>query len=138
MEQYILFIMNHPFLVGTFAVLLTVLIVTETRRGGRSVSVQELTTLVNQEHAVIVDLRDKKEFGTGRITGAINIPLANLESRMGELDKHKSSPIILVDAMGQQAGSAGRQLRAAGFENVMRLNGGISSWKESSLPLVKS
>ena len=57
---------------------------------------------------------------------------------MGELDKHKSSPIILVDAMGQQAGSAGRQLRAAGFENVMRLNGGISSWKESSLPLVKS
>ncbi len=117
--------------------LLVLLLVTETRKGGRSVSAQELSALVNQGDAVIVDLRDKKDFSNGRITGAINIPLANLASRMGELDKYKTSPVILVDAMGQHAGSAGRQLRSAGFENVVRLGGGLTSWMEQKLPLVR-
>ncbi len=117
--------------------LLALLLVTETRKGGRSISVQELSVLANQDNAVIVDLRDKKEFSAGRITGAINIPLANFASRMGELDKYKSSPVILVDAMGQHAGSAGRQLRSAGFEQVVRLGGGLTSWQEQKLPLVR-
>ncbi len=138
MEQIIEFIFNHPLLSGGFAVLLILLIITEKRRGGQSIGTGELTRLMNQENAVVVDLRDKKEFNRGSITGSLNIPYASLKSRIGELDKHKSVPVILVDAMGQHAGSVGRQLREAGFENVVRLSGGIGTWQGESLPLVKN
>jgi rhodanese-related sulfurtransferase len=39
--------------------------------------------------------------------------------------------------MGQHAAMAVKQLNAEGFSNVVRLNGGITDWKASNLPLVK-
>ncbi|CAM3435158.1 rhodanese-like domain-containing protein [Parendozoicomonas haliclonae] len=138
MEQFLEFIVNNPLLTGAFAVLLGALIFTEMRKGGQSVTTQELTRLMNQEDGVVVDLREKKDFSRGSITGSLNIPLASLQSRIGELEKHKTAPIILVDAMGQHSGTAGKQLKDAGFENVVRLSGGISTWQGENLPLVKS
>ena len=67
MDQLFEFIGNHPFLVGTFVLLLVLFIRNETQRGGRSVSAQELVGLVNKEDAVVLDLRDKKEFEAGHI-----------------------------------------------------------------------
>ncbi len=138
MEQFVEFIVNNPALTGAFAVMLGLLIFTEMRKGGQTIVTHELTRLVNQENAVVVDLRDKKEFAKGSITGSVNIPLTNLKSRLGELEKHKAVPVILVDAMGQNTGSAGKQLKEAGFENVVRLSGGISTWQGESLPLIKA
>ena len=56
---------------------------------------------------------------------------------MGELEKHKSSPIILVCKMGQQAGAAGKALRANGFERVYKMSGGMMEWASLQLPTVK-
>ena len=137
MEQLIEFIINHPVLTGSFAVLLAGLAFTEMRKGGQSITTQELTRMMNAGGATLVDLRDKKEYSRGFITGAINIPHISLKTRMGELDKHKSETVILVDAMGQHTGAAGKQLKDAGFEQVVRLSGGISTWQSESLPLVK-
>ena len=39
-------------------------------------------------NAVFVDVRDRDAYGTNRIPGAVNIPAALVESRMGELDKN--------------------------------------------------
>ncbi len=137
MEQLIEFIINHPMLTGSFAVLLAMLAFTEIRKGGQTISNNELTRMMNQGGAALVDLRDKKEFSRGFITGAINIPHTSLKARIAELEKYKSGSVILVDAMGQHSGSAGKQLKDAGFEQVVRLSGGIGSWQGESLPLVK-
>ncbi|MTI15018.1 rhodanese-like domain-containing protein [Sansalvadorimonas verongulae] len=138
MEQFIEFIINHPALTGAFAVLLGLLIFSELRKGGQTVGTQMLTRMVNQEQALVVDIRDKKEFARGAIVDSINIPHGSLKSRIGELDKHKSDPVILVDSMGQHSGLAGKQLKEAGFENVVRLRGGMNTWQGENLPLVKN
>jgi len=39
--------------------------------------------------------------------------------------------------MGQHSGAAGKILLAEGFENIARLQGGISEWKSSNMPLVR-
>ncbi|CAE7459333.1 secB [Symbiodinium pilosum] len=104
-------------------------------RGGAAVSAQELVQLVNNEGAVVVDLRDKAEFEAGHIVDAINIPFAAIETRMDELNPHKGKPMVLVCKMGQHAGSAGTQLRKAGFEQVSRLRGGIADWRAQNLPV---
>jgi rhodanese-related sulfurtransferase len=138
MDQVIEFVGNHPLLLGAFAVLLAVFIRNETQRGGRSVSAQELVNMVNREDAVVVDVRDKKEFDQGHIPHAINIPYASIDSRISELDDFKERPIVLACKMGQHAGSAGTALRKQGFVNVSRLSGGIAEWRNQNLPVVKA
>ncbi len=136
MDRVIEFTLNHPYLVGSFVALLTAFIVLETRRGGKSVSPQQLTNLVNRENALVLDVREAKEFREGHITGSKNIPFAQLQSKLGELEKSKETPVILVCKMGQHAGAAGRILSTAGFKDVRRLSGGVSGWKADGLPLV--
>lgn len=138
MEQLFSFITNHPFLVGTFALLLALFIRNETQRGGRSVSAQQLVDLVNRENALVVDLRERKEFDAGHIVDSVNIPYASLESKLSELEKHKERPLVIACRMGQHAGAAGTMLRKKGFANVSRLSGGIAEWRNQNLPVVKS
>jgi rhodanese-related sulfurtransferase len=131
------FVGNHFLLVATFVGLLVAFVLNEMRRGGRTVSAQQLVDLVNREDAVIVDVRDRKEFDAGHIVDAINIPLASLESRVDELKPHADKPIVVTCRMGQHSGAAGTTLRKAGYENVMRLTGGMMEWRNASLPVVK-
>jgi rhodanese-related sulfurtransferase len=137
MDRLFEFVGNHIELSGLFIGLLVALWFTEKSRSGRAVSPQEATLLLNKEEAVIVDVRDKKDFAEGKITGALHIPFASLKERSVELEKYKNKQIILVDKMGQHSGMAGKTLQAEGFENVCRMTGGIAEWKNSNMPLVR-
>jgi rhodanese-related sulfurtransferase len=137
MSQLFEFVGNHPFLIGTFAVLLTLFIRNETQRGGKGVTPQELVNLVNREGGVVLDVRDSKEFATGHIVDAVNVPHTALESRIAELEKFKEKPVTVVCKMGQHAGTAGAMLRKAGFASVSRLTGGMTEWRNQNLPVVK-
>ncbi len=121
---------------GAFVILLALLIAHEMSRGGRSLSTSELTALVNKDEAVVVDIRPAKDFATGHIVGALNIPQDKLIARLAELEKYKAKTIILVDAQGQHAGTHAREMLKAGF-TAAKLSGGISSWRGDNLPLVK-
>ena len=130
------FATTHYLLAGAFAAALALLIFTELQRGGKSLSCRELTALVNSEQGVIVDVRAHKDFTAGHIIDALNIPYEKIAERMVELEKHKAKTIIVVDALGQHAGTVCRDLQQAGYTAV-KLGGGISSWRGEILPLVK-
>lgn len=131
------FIGNHPYYVGIFLVLLALFVRNETRRGGQSVSPQQLVDMVNRENALVLDIRDRKDFQAGHIVDAVNIPSANLEGRIDELKKFRERPIVVACKIGQNAGTAGTLLRKQGFENVSRLTGGMTEWRNQNLPVVK-
>jgi rhodanese-related sulfurtransferase len=137
LEQLIEFASNHFILVSLFLVLVVAFIINEGKQGGAAISPSNLVTLVNREGAVIVDVRDGKEFGNGHIAGAVNVPASSIDSRIGDLLAYKEKPVVLVCKMGQHAGAAGRKLKAQGFENVRRLSGGMAEWTSSNLPVVK-
>ncbi|HCL52987.1 rhodanese-like domain-containing protein [Pseudomonas fulva] len=130
------FATNHYLLVAIFVVLLAALLVNEIRRGGQSLSNGQLTALVNADKALVIDIRPAKEYAAGHIVGALSIPQDKLATRMTELEKHKDKTLIVVDAMGQHAGTVCRDLLKAGY-NAAKLSGGVSSWKADNLPLVK-
>lgn len=136
LAHFIEFATNHYVLTGIFAVLLVLLLITELRKGGKSLSSRELTALVNAEQGIVLDVRNHKEFSAGHIVDSLNIPYDKLAARMAELEKYKSKTIIVVDAMGQQAGTVARDLMKAGF-SAAKLAGGISSWRGDNLPVVK-
>lgn len=130
------FASNNFVLVSIFLALLVLLAITEMQKGGKSLATRELTALVNRDEGVVLDVRAKKEFDAGHIVDSLNIPHEKLVSRLGELEKHKAKTIIVVDAMGQHAGAASRELKKAGF-NAVKLSGGMSSWRGDNLPVVK-
>ncbi|MEX0584217.1 MAG: rhodanese-like domain-containing protein [Natronospirillum sp.] len=131
------FVSQNWILAAIWVGFLVLLIVSESARGGKSLSPQQATTLINTRDAVVVDVRKSDEFGKGHLPSAINIPSAKIKDRLGELEKHKEKPIIVVCQLGQSAGAAGAELRKAGFNEVYRLKGGVAEWRSSRMPLVK-
>lgn len=63
--------------------------------------------------AQLVDVRTADEFAAGHIDGAVNIPLADLATRMGEIDSTR--PVVVYCASGSRADAAATQLCAAGY-----------------------
>lgn len=137
MDRLFEFIGNHIELSAIFFALLAALWFSEKSRAGKALSPQTATLMMNKDEAVIVDIREKKEFAEGKITGSVHIPFDSLKERSVELKKFEDKQIILVDKMGQHSGMAAKLLKAEGFENVARMSGGISEWKSLNLPLVK-
>lgn len=137
MEQVIEFIGNHPLMVVAWLLTLMMVLWNENRRAGKSVTPAIATQLINKEDALILDIRPKKEWVTGHITGARHIPVSDLDNRLDELGRFKEKPIIVVCNLGQTAGSASKKLMASGFNNVVRLSGGMTEWKAQNLPIIK-
>ena len=102
--------------------------------GGPSVNTLEATQLINRSDALVVDLRSAEDYARGHILGAKNIPLAELDKRAGELDKHKAKPVILHCGDGNRAGGGAALLRKKGFANVANLTGGFAAWQQAGLP----
>lgn len=138
MEQFFTFLSNHPFLVGSFVLLIFLFFRNESARAGTTIGTQELVRLVNKEDAIVLDVRDRGEYLDGHIVDAVNIPYASLESRVDELAKHRDKPVVIACKMGQHSGAAGTLLQKNGFTNVTRLTGGYSEWRAQNLPMVKS
>ncbi|MCD5996737.1 rhodanese-like domain-containing protein [Pseudomonas sp. CDFA 602] len=130
------FATNHYLITGAFVILLGLLIAYELSKGGASLSTRELTALVNNDQGVVIDVRSKKDFAAGHIVGSLNFPQDKVLTRTAELQKYKDKTLIIVDAMGQHAGSTARELLKTGFK-AAKLSGGISSWRGDNLPLVK-
>lgn len=105
--------------------------------GSSDVSPNEAVLLINRARAVVLDVRNPSEFAVGHITDAINIPLAELESRIGELAKHKDKPLLVNCQGGVRSAKACAVLKKAGFSRLYNLAGGINAWTEIKLPVVK-
>lgn len=77
---------------------------------------------LQQQGAVIIDVRTAGEFSGGHIKGAINIPVDSIRSKINDIKK-KGKPVITCCASGMRSGSATSILKQAGVEAY---NGG--SW----------
>ncbi|MFW1858373.1 rhodanese [Acinetobacter defluvii] len=134
MERWFEFMGNHPFLFGVLGVLIILFFVFEGQRSGRKISPQSLGILVKAKNAMLIDLRDTKDFKEGHISGSRNIPYSKITSHLEEL-KTADRPLVFICNMGQVAGSA---LQQVGHTDSYRLDGGISNWKAQGLPLIKA
>ena len=109
---------------------------------GRLSKVKEIgtlsaTQLINRQNAVLLDVRDAKEFAAGHLPSAVHIPLSELAGRATELTKLKSRPVIAYCERGQRSRAAGSALAKLGFADIYQLTGGFRAWKDAGLPVEK-
>ncbi len=88
--------------------------------GGNSAALQ--AALANKP--LLLDVRTKGEFAGGSVPGAVNIPVQELETRLGEL-REKNRQIVVFCRSGARSGMAKSVLERSGFGSVV--NGG--SWQ---------
>ena len=138
MDKLLEFTGNNTLLVLALVVSFFVLVFTELRRkasGLVNVEAIEAVKLINND-AVVIDLRSVDAFSKGHIVNARNIPSDELDAKMNVLEAAKSKPIIAVCDAGITSGKAVTTLRAAGFESVYGLKGGMTGWGQAGLPVV--
>ncbi len=68
------------------------------RRGaaGASISTLQATLLINQQNALVLDVREAADYEKGHMLNARNIALGELQARAAELEKHMAKPLIVV------------------------------------------
>ena len=97
----------------------------------------EATRLINSANALLVDVRETKEFEGGRLPKAVHIPLSQLASRADELARHAGRPVVAYCMTGNRSGLAAKALARIGFKDIYRLSGGYRAWKDAGLPVEK-
>ena len=74
----------------------------------------------------IVDVRTPGEADAGMVPGAVNIPVSQLPTRIGELDPAR--PTVVYCAGGYRSSVAASLLRQRGFADVSDILGGYHAW----------
>jgi rhodanese-related sulfurtransferase len=106
-------------------------------QGLKEVATLGAVQLINHKDAAIVDVRDQKEYETGHLLNSKLIPLGTIKDRIGELEKYREQPIVLVCASGHRSKIAAAQLKKQGFTQAYSLIGGVAAWRKADLPLEK-
>jgi rhodanese-related sulfurtransferase len=139
MQDIIVFIQHHLLLNAAFFTVLFALILLEfinQKRNALRVSPAQVTRLINDGRATVVDLRSSAVFNQGHIIGSISIPATDLPTSTKRLEKMKSGPIVLVCATGIESSRVSNTLISKGIDAQV-LAGGIQAWSNADMPLTK-
>ncbi|MBT8088799.1 MAG: rhodanese-like domain-containing protein [Gammaproteobacteria bacterium] len=138
MDKFLEFTSNHMLLVSALMISFFVVVFTELRRkasGLINIEAGDAVKLINND-AVVVDIRSPDAFARGHIVNAKNIPADELDAKIEQLSKYKSTPIVAVCDAGITTTKTVVKLRESGFESVFGLKGGMSGWGQAGLPVV--
>ena len=133
------FVLDNVFLIAIAFVSGAMLVWPLLRRGagGPSVNTLEATQMINRQDALMLDVREQAEYAQAHILNARGLPLSQLETRVGDLEKFKDKPVIVYCATDNRSSSAVATLKKHGFTNVVNLSGGFAAWQQAGLPVQK-
>ena len=141
MQQYIEFFQANQMLSLAWVVVFVAVIFTTVKTGlsaAKKITHQQATLLINRENAIVADVRNESEFKQGHILDSRLLPLSKLKNNeLGNLEKEKDTPIIVVCNTGMTSGQACQMLQKLGFSSIHNLQGGITQWRSANLPLTK-
>jgi rhodanese-related sulfurtransferase len=104
-------------------------------RGVRDISPTVALRYAIQNDALVLDVREQKEYDAGHVPQSVLIPLGTLEARVAELDTYRERPIVVICHGGKRSATACAKLAQLGFQDTYNVAGGILAWKKAQLPV---
>ncbi len=102
---------------------------------------QEASVLVQQEEAILIDVREKDEFLSAYVKNSILCPLSKIKKAnpaiLKKLAEHKNTNWIFFCRNGVRALQAATALASQAENNVYHVEGGLVQWKKEGLPVVQ-
>lgn len=83
--------------------------------------------------AVLIDVRDEREFRTGHISGAIRVSGESLKAGISGLVADFTTPIVCYCALGHRSAIAADTLQRLGYRQVASIEGGLKSYLANSV-----
>lgn len=101
----------------------------------RTVTNEELVTLLKDESVQLLDVRTPEEVAQGAIAGAGHIDIYDPEfdNKLSQLDKTK--PVAVYCAAGGRSAKASMKLKELGFQKIYDLKGGYRGWQQAGFPV---
>lgn len=91
------------------------------------VPVEQLAAALEDDDVLVLDVREPNELETASL-GGTNVPLAQLEERLGELDRDRR--ILVHCRAGLRGAKAVQLLRDNGFDDAWNVNGALVAWAD--------
>ena len=104
-------------------------------RGVKDVDIAAALQLINHKNALVLDVREEGEFKEGHIRGAKLVPLLKLKDRLGELERYREQPIVVVCRSGNRSATGCAVLGNREFKQAYNLAGGMMAWQKADLPV---
>ena len=134
MPYFFEFLLTNWFLVLPLVVAISLFFYSENSRKATKLDPQEVIFQLNNNNALLLDLRNEKEFSKGKISQAIYIG-PNIENCKKEIDKTSDRPVILFCQNGVKSDEFSKELKKSEIK-VFILKGGINTWVADGLPLL--
>ena len=134
MPYFFEFLLTNWFLVLPLIIAITLFFYTENSRKATKLDSQEVIFQLNNKNALLIDLRNEKEFSRVKISQAIYTG-PNLENCKKEINKISDRPVILFCQNGLKSDEFSMELKKSEID-VYILKGGINSWIADGLPLL--
>ncbi len=90
--------------------------------------------LDNGELDLLLDVRTNKEFNLGRIEGACNVPLSDLDEHIEKLRRFSRKRVVIHCRTEVRSTCAYEALAKAGFTDIKVMAGGFETWVQENLP----
>ena len=101
----------------------------------RKIATDLLASIAAAHRMMIIDVRNKDEWASGHIDGAVLIPLPELHNRLGEIPHDR--PIVVLCQHGNRSAAAAATLDAWGYDDVHDLSGGFFEWEAAGYPVAR-
>ncbi|MCA9398786.1 MAG: thiosulfate sulfurtransferase GlpE [Candidatus Omnitrophica bacterium] len=92
----------------------------------QEIDARQAKNIINQDDAIVIDIRDLASFTEGHIPGAKQLTQEGIDSFVKETDK--STPLIFCCYHGFSSQQAAAYFVQQGFQNVYSLKGGFEGW----------
>ena len=99
-----------------------------------AVPAKELLERARKGLVTVLDVRPPEEFAAGHVPSAINIPIYELQKRLGELPKRKEIVAYCRGPYCLMSYDAVQLLRRTGLK-ARRLEAGLPEWRLAGLPI---
>jgi glyoxylase-like metal-dependent hydrolase (beta-lactamase superfamily II)/rhodanese-related sulfurtransferase len=98
----------------------------------REVSLDELRA--RPSSALVLDVREPEEYVSGHVPGAVNLPQAEIASRLDEVPRDR--PVFVICQGGFRSLRAAQFLGQCGLADVASVKGGTAAWREAGGELI--
>lgn len=103
----------------------------------RTITCQELNEVCSNSETDLIDVRTPAEFREVHSTHARNVPLDSLDPHQVMAGRASDRPLYVICLSGGRAAKACDAFQAAGYTNVVNVDGGTRAWDSAGLPVVR-
>ena len=108
--------------------------------GLKRLTTLQATQMINDNNAILVDVREETQIYGEIIPQAIRLPGSKIEDNFVEVKKKLKSeknsvPVIILSTTGKGETRVVKHFKINGLTELYSIDGGLDAWKQSGLPV---